>query len=120
MAQPVAKNIPYRDVLLGPMVHATESHKTGSSFVHAANLAKKLERALTKDEITGETTLQLGYSSISSESMSVVLRHCKYKNIQGLDLRANGINPDTLVIIAHSLQHDRIGLKKLGMKLNVV
>lgn len=62
--------------------------------------------------------LHLGYCSLGAETLGVVIRHMRLHNVQEVDLRCNAIGPDALVILSHSLHHDRLGLRKLGLKLN--
>ena len=64
----------------------------------------------------------LGYASLGmfSASIDIILRHLRVYNIQEIDLRSNGLTSDHIMPILHLLHHDRINLKKIGLKMNYV
>ncbi|CAD7956083.1 unnamed protein product [Amoebophrya sp. A120] len=83
-------------------------------IIITTKLAKSARNAMSKK------VLQLGYCSLGTETMGVVVKHMRLHQVQEVDLRCNAIGADALVILAHALHHDRLGIRKLGLKLNHV
>ncbi|CAD7941247.1 unnamed protein product [Amoebophrya sp. A25] len=78
----------------------------------------KLQKA--RQNAMSQKILHMGYCSIGAETIGTVIRHMRLYNVQEVDLRCNMIGPDALVILSHALHHDRVGLKKISLKLNTV
>ena len=88
-ARPVTKS-----VLMGNLVHATESQKKTNRYREACLITERL----SKDENKGEVC-SLGYASVGTDAIPVALRHCRMHNVLELDLRSNGITADGILFL---------------------